>query len=384
MSEGTEIEKTEMAKPQRDELDGARQTDKRDDNLAGLRRITLFALAIAAVVFLYYVVADRATPFSGDARVQAFVLRVASELNGRVESVSVTDNSIVEQGAELFRLDETPFRIAVSQAEARLQQAGQSVGATTATVELAQARLDEARAEAANVQVQSERVLELVRRGVYAKAREDDAVAAINSARAAVESAEADLRRAREELGPQGQDNPQIQEALSTLEKARYDLSRTRVSAPAKGVVTNLQLAAGQVVGAGQPVMTFISAEDVWVLAPLRENSLGVLESGQEAEIVLDTLPGQVFPAVVRSVGWGVGSTQVDSETGLPKTTEPDGWLTDPQRFPVHLVFDRKRFPKGARYGSRAAVIIYSSNNSIMDAIAWLRIRMIALLTYVS
>lgn len=357
---------------------------QKSGDLAGLRRITLIALAIAALIFVYFVIADRTTPFAGDAQVQAFVLRVATELNGRVERVSVTDNSKVEQGAELFRLDQTAFTIAVNQAQAKLEQAGQGVGASTASVEAAQAKVDEERAAAANVRVQSERVLELVRRGVYPKAREDDANAAIDEAQAAVESAEADLRRAQEELGPEGQDNPQIRDALAALDSARYDLSRTRVIAPSNGVVTNLQLAGGQVVVAGQPAMTFISAEDVWLLASLRENSLGVLEPGQRAEVVLDTLPGQVFPAEVRGIGWGVGNSKVDPVTGLPETTNEAGWLTDPQRYPVHLLFDPEHQPKGARYGSRAAVIIYAGNSAIMDAIAWVRIRLIALLTYVS
>lgn len=364
---------------------GESQDQKRPSgDLSGLRRVTLIAVAIAAVVFVYFVIADRTTPFAGDAQVRAFVLRVAPEVNGRVEAVGVTDNMIVEQGVELFQLDRTPFDIAVRESEARLQQAGQGVGASTAEVEAAQARLDEARAAAANVRVQSERVLELVRRGVYPKAREDDAIAAIDEANAAVESAEAELRRAEQELGPEGQDNPQIREAVAALDQARYDLSRTRVVAPALGVVTNLQLAGGQVVVAGQPAMTFISAEDVWLLASLRENSLGVLEPGQSAEVVLDSFPGQVFEAKVGSIGWGVASSDVDPATGLPETTNEAGWLTDPQRFPVNLLFDKERAPKGARYGSRAAVIIYSGDNAIMNVIAWLRIRLIALLTYVS
>jgi multidrug resistance efflux pump len=384
MSEETKPDVSQTKENKTEPAKSTAEPSKKSGDLTGLRRITLVAVAIAIIVFLYYVIADRTTPFAGDARVQAFVLRIAPELNGRVASVGVTDNSVVEQGTELFRIDKTPFEIAVSQAQARLEQAGQNLGASTAAVELSQARLDEARAAAANVRTQSERVLELVRRGVYAKAREDDAIAAIDSAEAVVESAEADLRRAQEQLGPEGQDNPQIKDALSALEKARYDLSRTSVVAPARGVVTNLQLATGQVVGAGQQVMTFISAEDIWLLASLRENSLSVLAPGQDAEVVLDTLPGQVFSAEVRSVGWGVGGGQVDPQTGLPKTTSEGGWLTDPQRFPVQLVFNQERLPKGARYGSRAAVMIYADDNAFMNAIAWLRIRLIAIMTYVS
>lgn len=352
--------------------------------LAGLRRLTWIAIGIAVVLFAYYVIADRTTPFSGDARVQAFILRVAPEVSGHVARVAVSDNQIVESGDVLFEIDRTPYEIAERQAQARLDSAGQSVGASTASVDVAQAKLEEARAAEANVRAQSARVLDLVKKGIYAKAREDEAVAAIDSARAAVESAEADLQRAEEELGPEGGDNPEIRDALSSLEAARYDLSRTQIIAPSRGVVTNLQLAIGQTVNIGQQVMTFISGEDVWLQGSMRENSLGVLEPGQRAEVVLDTLPGQVYTASVRSVGWGVGEGNIDPATGLPKSTSETGWLTDPQRFPVQLVFDNERRPQGVRYGSRAAVIVYSGGNPIMDAIAWARIRLIAWITYVS
>lgn len=363
---------------------GPKEEEARATGLAGLRKVTFWALGIAAVLFAYFIVADRTTPFAGDARVHAFILRVAPEVSGRIRSVPVSDNQVVEADDLLFELDPTPFEIAVSQAQARLDQAGQSVGASTASVDTAQAQLEEARANEINVRAQSTRVLELVDRGIYAEARRDGAVSAIERAEASVEAAEAELQRAKEALGPEGAQNPQIQEALSVLNDARYDLSRTRLVTPMRGVVTNLQLSVGQTVNAGQPVMTFISAEDVWINAALRENSLSVVEAGQRAEIVLDTFPGQVFPAVVSSKSWGIAGEGVDPTTGLPKSTNQSSWLTDPQRFPITLRFDEADRPRGVRYGSRVAVIVYSDSSAIMNAIAWARIRLIAFLTYVS
>jgi len=354
------------------------------DGMAGLRRATFLVLGVAALLFVYFVVADRTTPFAGDATVQAFVLGVTPEVGGRVISVNVRDNEMVEEGGELFSIDPEPFELAVAQAQARLDQAGQTVGADTAAVEAASARVEQARANEENVRAQTARVLELVAKGIYAKAREDAAVAAIKDAAAAVATAEADLQREREQLGPLGADNPAVLEALAALETARFQLSRTTLSAPGRGVVTNLQLAVGQTVAPGASAMTFISAQDVWLLASMRENSLGVLEPGQHAEVVLDALPGQVFPATVRSIGWGVAGQSMDPATGLPKASAAKGWLTDPQRFPVVLSFDQENLPFGARYGSRAAVIVYANDTLVMNAIAWARIRLIALLTYVS
>lgn len=353
-------------------------------DLTGLRRITLFAIAFAAFVFVYYVVADQTTPFSSDARVQAFVIRMAPEVAGQVLNVDVTDNLRVTRGDTLFRLDPTPFAIAVAQAQAKLAQVGQSIGASTAAVDVAEAALDEARATETNVRAQAARVFDLVKRGVYAAARQDQATAQLDEARARVVRAEADVARAREELGPEGESNPQIQEAIAALDKARFDLSNTTVTAPSDGVVTNLQLAGGQVVTAGQPAMTFISVTDVWLLASIRENSLSVLAPGQRAEVVLDVLPGRVFAATVSSIGWGIASGSVDPATGLPKPSTDTGWLTDPEHFPVQFAFDPENLPRGARYGSKAVVIVYAGDNALMDAIGWLRIRLIAALTYVS
>jgi multidrug resistance efflux pump len=363
---------------------GEAAVPKAGRDLAGLRRITLFAILLAVLVFVYYVAADRTTPFTGNARVQAFVIRMAPEVAGQVLNVDVVDNSRVAQGDTLFSLDPTPFNIAVEHAQAKLAQVGQSIGASTAAVDSAQAMLDEARAAEANVRAQTTRTFELVKRGVYASARQDEAIAALDEASARVVRAEAEFTRAREELGPKGENNPQIQEAIANLDKARFDLSKTTVTAPSDGVVTNLQLAGGQVVTAGQPAMTFISVTDVWLLAPMRENSLGVLAPGQRAEVVLDVLPGRVFDATVTSIGWGISSGSADPATGLPNSPAETGWLTNPEQFPVQLAFDPQNLPRGARYGSKAAMMVYAGDNALMDMIGRLRMRLIAILTYVS
>jgi hypothetical protein len=77
-------------------------------------------------------------------------------------------------------------------------------------------------------------------------------------AEAGVREAEAELERAKQELGPQGNDNPQFREALAAVEKAKLDLLHTTVSAPSDGVITNLQLTEGEFVAIGQAALTFV------------------------------------------------------------------------------------------------------------------------------
>src|SRR6516164_10351835 len=216
-----------------------------------LRRWMVIILVLFVLLFGWTLIADRLTPYTSDASVRAFVVRIVPEVSGKVIEVGVRDNQIVRTGDLLYRIDPTPFRIAVERAEAKLAAAGQAVGASTAAVDAAQAQLVEEIAQRGNVREQAARVFELVRLGIYPRARGDQARSQLDEAEAQVKRAQATLEQARQELGPQGADNPQIREALAALEQARLDLARTTLLAPGDGVVSNLQLNIGQYAAAG-------------------------------------------------------------------------------------------------------------------------------------
>ena len=373
----------EVPVAQPEQIATARPPSRRADPL---RRWTLIILVLFVLLFGWTLIADRLTPYTSDASVRTFVVRIRPEVSGKVIEVGVRDNQIVRTGDLLYRIDPTPFRIAVESAEAKLAAAGQAVGASTAAVDAAQAQLVEEMAQRGNVREQAARVFELVRLGIYPRARGDQARSQLDEAEAQVKRAEATLEQARQELGPRGADNPQIREALAALEQARLDLARTTLLAPGDGVVSNLQLNTGQFAAIGQPALTFLDTRLVWLQAFLRENSLEYVSPGVQAEVVLDVLPGRVLPARVESLGWGVGEGDVDPTTGLPKAHQgTGGWLAPAQRFPVQLVFDTADGPpRGVRYNARASVILYTGEHPIFNALGWLWIRVIAVLTYVS
>src|ERR1700739_1574311 len=103
-------------------------------------RWTLAILVLCGLLFGWTLIAGRLTPYTSDASVRTFVVRTVPEVSGRVSEVGVRDNQIVRTGDLLYRIDPTPFRIAVERAEAKLAAAGQAVGASTAAVDGAQAQ----------------------------------------------------------------------------------------------------------------------------------------------------------------------------------------------------------------------------------------------------
>ena len=338
-----------------------------------LRRWMLVILVLCVLLFGWTLIADRLTPpYTSDASIRTFVVRISPEVSGKIIEVAVRDNQIVRTGELLFRIDPTPFRIAVERAEAKLAAAGQAVGASTAGVDEAQAQLVQEIAQRDNAREQAARIFALVRTGVYSLARGDQAQKQLDTAEAQVQRAQASLEQARQELGPKGADNPQIRDALAALEQARLDLARTTLLSPGDGVITNLQLNIGQFAAAGQPALTFLDAQLVWLQAFLHENNLENINPGTRAEVVLDVLPGRVLPARVESIGWDVGEGDVDSTTGLAKARQSSGgWLAPAQRFPVQLMLETaEKRPRGVRYNARASVILYTGENPVANALA--------------
>ncbi|PTN52439.1 hemolysin D, partial [Achromobacter xylosoxidans] len=125
----------------------------------GVRWTVLFIVLSLA----WYLLADRYTPYTQQARVQAFVVPVASEVSGRVTRVYVRNNQDVEAGATLFDVDPEHYRIAVDRARADLESTRRQIGAGTAGIDSAQASLRAAQANELKARQDSTRLERLYR-----------------------------------------------------------------------------------------------------------------------------------------------------------------------------------------------------------------------------
>jgi multidrug resistance efflux pump len=347
-----------------------------------VRKMTIRVLIVALVFFVWYVASDRMTPNTNQARVRGFVVPMAPQVAGVVTDVNVGMNQQVVKGQLLVQIDPDNYEIAVKLAEAELEKAGQSVGADTAEVGSAQAKVVEAKANLRSVQAGAERIIAIEDTGVVTEAEVDRAKADVASAQARVIEAIADLERARENLGEEGASNASIVGAMAKLEKAQLDLSRSVLHAPSDGGVTNVRVHVGFYASVGQPLMTFISSSDVWMEAYMRENNIGNIQAGDEVEFVLDSMPGFVHQGTVTSVGFGVDDNANDQIGGLATVQAPTGWLRDAQRFPVIITFNDNSTSGYRREGGQVDVIVYATDNILMNALAWVWIRVVAYISY--
>ena len=348
-----------------------------------VRKITKYVLIIVAILFIWYVVADRIAPWTDQARVQAYVIPIVPQVSGRVVEVNVVKDQIVEPGDVLFKIDSSDYQLAVEAAEAALELAGQEIGAGTASVTTAQAKLVEAITNLEHAKTQSVRVFELEKKQVMSKSEGDKARAVVKQAKAQVDSARAELEKAKQSLGVQGEANPRIRTAIAELKRAQLDLSRTRILAPSKGGITNLQVEEGYYASAGAPLMTFIEFDNVWIQANMRENNIANIKQGDPVDILLDVAPGKVFKGKVSTVGFAVDTASTGEVGGLATIEGKSGWLRDAQRFPVIINFDDDSASGLRRLGGQADVLVYTGNNWIINPLGWLHIRLLSLFSYV-
>ena len=348
-----------------------------------VRKVTNYLLIFVAAVLLFSIVSDRIIPITDNARLKSYIVPIKPQVAGTVLDIQVQPNQLVQEGDVLAILDPSDYQIAVHQAEQNLEIAGQNVGAQTANIASAQARLTSAMVERQNTQLQAKRVLDMADKGVVSKSDADKARAALATSKAAVVNAEADLEKAKQQLGKDGEDNSQIKAALLALEQAQLNLERTVIKAPTQGGVSNFSLSEGFYASPGNPIMTFVSTDDIWIEAYFRENSLGNVTTGDEVEIALDFAPGRVVKGKVMSVDWGVDWGQNSQAGKLAQANQQTGWLRQTQMLPILIEFDRSEVEGMLRVGGQADVIVYSGDNTIFNLIGKAWIRLLSVLSYV-
>jgi len=348
--------------------------------------VGLIALVIV-LSLVWYLVADRFTPYTSQARVQGYVIGVAPKVAGVVTEVWVSNNTEVQANQPLFQIDRSQYEIALGKAQADLDNALSQVAAGSAGVESARANLRAAQANQVKAEKDANRLRRLYREdpGTISVRRLEIAQASLAQARAKVDAAEAEIQRAIEQKGGDEEENTILKTAQSAVEKAKLDLENTLVRASSRGIVTDLRADVGQYAGTGSPMMTLIAIHDVWINAEFTENNLGHLQPGSPVEILFDVLPGQVFTGEVRSIGVGVSVSQPPPPGTLPTIQNNRDWLRQSQRFPVVIGFDPvqdEELRKQLRIGGQASVIAYAEGHGFLELLGKAYIRLLSLLSY--
>ena len=257
--------------------------------------ITGAALALAVGLGRATWDAYMGAPWTRDGTVRAYVVTMAPEVAGRIVELPVADNQFVHKGDLLMVVDRTNFVIAVS---------------------LAQAALEQAKAVAQNARVEAERRRKLTNLSVSREEQQTFASTALGADAA-------------------------YQQAVANLSQARVNLDRTRVVAPVNGYVTNLAVQVGDFVNVGERTISVVNSDSFWIDGYFEETSLEDVRDGDPVTIKLMGYKEEIH-GHVDSLARGITVANARSDsTGLATVNPIFTWVRLAQRIPVRIDIDR-------------------------------------------
>ena len=348
----------------------------------------LIVLVFIMLSLLWYLLSDRHTPSTSQARIDAYIVGVAPKVAGLVTDVWVNNNERVVAGQVLFQIDSSLYRIALDKARADFESTVKQVRAGDATVEAARSQLRAVQANELKARQDAERLQRLYEQdsGTISVRRLEIAQATLEQSQAAVAAAQADIRRAIEQMGGRdAENNTMLKTALVGIQKAELDLSNTTVRAPIAGIITDLQTEVGRFAGTGAPVLTLVAMDNLWVTAEFTENNLGNMRPGQKADILFDVHPGELFEGSVSSIGYGVSGGRSPQPGTLPTVQNDRDWLRQAQRFPVTIEFNpdqEEGLRDQLRIGGQATVTVYTTDSGILNVLARIYLKLMSWFSY--
>jgi len=127
-----------------------------------------------------------------------------------------------------------------------------------------------------------------------------------------------------------------VQQMRAAVSQAELNLEHASVKAPAAGIVSRKSVEVGQVIQPGQPLMTIIPLERVWVTANFKETQLRDMHAGQRAVVEVDAYGGREFTGKVESLAAATGARF----SLIPPDNATGNFVKVVQRVPVKIVID--------------------------------------------
>ncbi len=298
----------------------------------------------------------RAHESTDNAQVDGHLVPVLAKVGGYVAAVGVAENDSVREGQVLVRIDSSEYVVRLQQANAELGAARAAAGSGSGRGGGGQAQAQVAAAAGQRGALESQttaaraardkavadlgRIRELAAKQIVSSQQLDAAIATADGAAAnlqglersagaagaTVASAEAGVRLAQARLAG----------AEATKANAELQLQYTHVSAPASGTVSKKQVEVGQLVQAGQPLMTIVSDTGTYINANFKETQLGDIRIGQPVDIVVDAY-GCTAKGKVASVSAATGA----KFALLPPDNATGNFTKVVQRIPVRIAVDK-------------------------------------------
>ena len=311
------------------------------------RMMTLLVLVIviAAVAYgLYYFLVARFTESTDDAYVNGNVVQITPRVTGTVIALKADDTQTVNVGDPLVLLDPADARVTLEQTEAQLAQTVRQVRGLFADDSQYEAQVAQRQSDLSRAQDDLHRRMQVAQTGAVSQEE-------ISHARDAVRSAEAALEAAQQQLAANRAltanttiaNHPNVEAAAAKVRDAYLANARNTLPAPVTGYVAKRSVQVGQRVSPGNPLMSVVPLNSLWIDANFKEVQLKHMRIGQPVEMTADVYGSSVVYHG-KVVGFSAGTGSAFSL--LPAQNATGNWIKVVQRLPVRISLDPEDLQK--------------------------------------
>ena len=311
-------------------------------------RIIAGSAAVIALVVAFIILnrpeSSASSQSTDDAYVQADFTVIVPQVAGNITRVEVADHQEVQAGAPLVNIDDRDLRIAVANAEAHIASAQATIASLQAQLARQQSTIAQARAAltASNAQLKladanRNRFANLARDGSGTVQAHQQAEAEWDVQRAARERDQAGLQSAEQQIAILRAELEKARAAQLAAKAAKdnadLNLSYASIVAPVSGVVAQRKARVGGYARVGEPLLTLVPLDAVYVEANFRETQLARVRVGQPVDITVDALPDVRLKARIESMGPASGV----SFSAVPPHNATGNFTKIVQRLPVRI-----------------------------------------------
>jgi len=250
---------------------------------------------------------------SGNGRIEATEIDIATKYAGRVVDIFAREGDFVKAGQVLAQMQIDVLNAQRDEARAQQQQAINAVASAEAMVKVRES--DMAAAQAVVVQRESEldnakrrlaRSQTLSREGAASIQQLDDDQAAVRNVEAALAAGKAQVAAAQSAIAAAKAQVTGVRSTVvalaATIARIEADIADSQLKAPLDGRVQYRIAQPGEVLGGGGKVLNMVDLSDVYMTFFLPETVAGKVALDSEVHIVLDAAPAYVIPAKVSFV----------------------------------------------------------------------------------
>jgi membrane fusion protein (multidrug efflux system) len=304
-----------------------------------------------------------------DAQIDGDISPVVARVGGYVDSITFEENTHVNKGQLLVKIDPRDYQVKLEQAQAAQVGASASIGVGQSQISTTAANSSSAKADVVSAAARLDKVRKdyaryanLIKDGSITGQQFDQAKADLEVAQANYNAANDKYKAALEQVATSRSQlkvtNTGVSQKQVDIDYAKLQLSYTDIKAPSTGVVSKKNVQVGQLVQAGQTLFSIVNDNSTFITANFKETQLNKITNGQKVDVKVDAYPDLKVEGTVYNFSPATGA----KFSLLPPDNATGNFVKVVQRVPVKIKLSGSKELAKLRPGMSVDVSVITKN----------------------